>query len=239
LTAHQGRALLFDQEVEPRQLGLYDPVQGRFVWRRELAADDVPVVSTGVMTGVVDAKGELSLVDLPTGDPLLSANLGSLENLRSAAILSFGETIVVAADQTRQDKRPPQNRNVRLGEMNISGKLIGLNADDGKQRWSFSLKNQRLRTSQPFGLPVLLACNYYQRPRQGNRPVPGEGVFDCVDVRTGKSLKSIRRERNNYSNYWFRFDAESKTAIFDSHSLKVELLISGSRATPQKFPGVP
>jgi outer membrane protein assembly factor BamB len=223
LTAHQGRALLYDQEVEPRQLGLYDPVEDRFVWRQELAADAVPVVGTGVMTGVVDAKGELKLVDLSTGDPLVTANLGSLEDVRAAVIFPFGETIVVAADQTPDDKANRANRNAPLGEMNISGKLIGLNAKDGKQRWNRPLKDQRLRTSQPFGLPVLLACNFFQRPRQGNRYLPGDGVFDCIDVRTGKSLKSVRRERTAYLNYRFRFDDESNTAIYDSGSQKLQL----------------
>jgi outer membrane protein assembly factor BamB len=223
LTAHQGRALLFDQEVEPRQLGLYDPVEDRFVWREELAADAVPVVAAGVMTGLVDAKGKLDIFVPATGELLVTANLGALDNLRAAIVFPFGETIVLGVDQTPDANANPANRNVRLGEMNISGKLIGLDADDGKQRWSFPVKNQRLRTSQPFGLPVLLACNNYQRARQGNRYVPGESVFDCLDVRTGKSLMSTRRERSNYLNYWFRFDAESKTAIFDSHRLKVEL----------------
>jgi outer membrane protein assembly factor BamB len=223
LKTHQGRALLFDQEIEPRQLGLYDPVEDRFVWREELAAGAVPVVAAGVMTGAVDAQGELNLFDLATGELLVTANLGSLDNLRAAIVFPFGERIVVGLDQTPDDNANLASRNVRLGEMNISGKLISLDADDGRQLWSRPLKDQRMRTSQPFGLPVLLACNGFQRPRQGNRYVPVEGVFDCIDVRTGTSLKSLRRERTAYLNYWFRFDAESNTAIYDSHSLNIEL----------------
>ena len=146
---------------------------------------------------------------------LVTANLGSLDNLRAAIVFPFGGRIVVAVD----DNANLANQNLRIGEMNISGKLIGLNADDEKQRWSFSLKNQRLRTSQPFGLPVLLACNGFKRPGQR----AAEGVFDCIDVRTGTSLKSLRRERTAYLNDWFRFDAESNTAVYDSYSLKMEL----------------
>jgi hypothetical protein len=175
------------------------------------------------MTGVVDAQGELSLLDLSTGNLRVTANLGSFENLRAAAIFAFGETIVVAVDQKPDNESSAANRNAGVGEMNISGKLVAVDAIDGKQQWSRPLKDQRLRTSQASGLPVLLACNLFQRPRQGNRYVPPAGVFDCIDVRTGKSLKSARRERAAYLNYRFRFDDESNTAVYDSRSQKLEL----------------
>jgi hypothetical protein len=227
IAIHQGRALLFDPGAAPPEMSLYDPVEDRAVWRRALPQRAVPAVGAGGTVGVADGEGNLSLMDLATGEEIASATIGSLPNLNKAAILQYGDVTVFALNQTRDEKEPLWRTNPPAGEINLSGKLAALNSSSGQVLWTKTLEDQRLRIVQPSGLPLLVAYNYFRKLKRSNNKMsydlPQVNV-DCVDVRSGEIVKRIRRGGIvGYQYYRLGFDAQTKTAVLDSRTDSVEL----------------
>jgi hypothetical protein len=113
------------------------------------------------------------------------------------------------------------------GEIRVSGKLVGVDSKSGRVLWSHDIEDQKLRTTQPFGLPVLVAYNSFQRPTQvNNRFSYGSPIsnLDCLDTRSGKVLGTSRQKiAGRYPYYQLRFDDESKTAIIDTRAESLEL----------------
>ena len=229
LVTNQGRALLFDQESKVRTLGLYDPVENRYLWQRELAPDALPAAGIDATIGIVDPQGAFTLVDLASGETRVEVKVGALPHLSAAALLAFGDTVVLALDQIANDKAAAGKPNPNAGEMNVSGKLLAVDADSGQKLWERALKDQRLRTTQFAGLQLLVACNRFQKPklRNGGGVSFGspEALLDIVDVRTGKSLRSTRKKNVStfYPYYRLRYDEHRETAIFDGRSEAIEL----------------
>jgi hypothetical protein len=222
-----GGAVLFDQKTQPHQLGFYDPRQDRFIWQREVAADAVPAIGAANVLGVVDTKGKASLLDAATGADLWSAELGEMQNLEAAFLFPYGGVTVFALDLAQNEEAAAFVQNPMIGETNFSGKLVGVDSENGRVLWSLGLQDQKLRTTQPFGLPVLVAYDSFQkRSLRNDGRIVGhpESILDCIDVRSGKVLRSNRqRITSRYPYYQLRFDSETNTAVIDTKSDAVEL----------------
>jgi outer membrane protein assembly factor BamB len=218
-----GRALLYDTDGGSPKLGLYDPVENQAVWQRELSEGAVPAVGAGHMLGVVDKAGKLSLLDLPTGEEISSSSAESLPNLNAAAILQFDDTTVFAIDETGQNKKNTWRMNPNAGEMYVNGKLIAVNTRSGQVLWSQTLLSQKLQVSQPSGLPLLVAFHSYQTRTTTRRYGPPVLLLDCIDIRSGEVVKSVRRDGFlTYGGYRIEFDANTKTAVIDAMSDSLE-----------------
>jgi hypothetical protein len=73
------------------------------------------------------------------------------------------------------------------------------------------------------------------------------GLLDCIDIRSGEAVKSIRRDGfPTYFGYRTQFDANAKTAVIDTQSDSLKLRFtspcahrsSGSRPNRESSAGL-
>jgi hypothetical protein len=108
--------------------------------------------------------------------------------------------------------------------MYVNGKLIAVSSRSGEVLWSQTLEAQKLQVSQPSGLPLLVAYHAFQTRTIKRRYGPPMLLLDCVDIRSGEVVRSIRRDGfSTYGGYRIEFDAKTKTAFIDAISDSLEL----------------
>jgi hypothetical protein len=173
---------------------LYDPSTDRFAWRKELPADAVPAVGPGPTLAIVAAGGTAEFFDLRTGHQTAVASLGPLANLQEAALFPYDQVTVLAVNQTAGDAAGRVAYTAASGEISVHGALFGLDSSRGQVLWTRTLREQKLRTTQPFGLPLVVASNGFQREGPGSRFEAPEEAVDCIDIRSGEVLKLSRRQ---------------------------------------------
>jgi hypothetical protein len=138
--------------------------------------------------------------------------------------LQFGDATVFAIDNTGQNKKNTWRLNPAAGEMYVNGKLIAVNTRSGQVLWSQNREAQKLRVSQPSGLPLLVAFHSYQTRTTTKRYGPPLLLLDCIDIRSGEVVKSIRRDGFlTYGGYRMEFDANTRTVVIDAMSDSLEL----------------
>lgn len=220
--------LRWEADAKPPQCGLFDPWHQRYVWQRELVADSQLAMAGDSALGIVEPTGAVTLLDVADGTERLSGKIEPLNKLDDVTFLRFDDVFVLATSVPVDDNlgRMIAMRGFGGGRM-VNGKLFGLDAATGKLLWSTPITNQQVRVGQPTGVPVLIACNRFQKrvKLQNNsiRHEPPQLLLKCVDCRDGRVLHESAAKNAYWANYDFSTDPQAHKAVVEISDRIVEL----------------
>ena len=126
-------------------------------------------------------------------------------------------------DENKQ--RLPITSRSMPGERIVNGNLYGLHTGSGELLWTQPLANQQLRTNQPTAVPLVIACNRFQRivqMKNNSRRHETHLLLKCIDTRNGQVLHEASSKSNYRANYLFATDPASEIATLTTVAEVVE-----------------
>ncbi len=222
-----GLLLRWEADAKPPRCGLFDPWKQQYVWQRELGADMLLAMAGNSAVGIAEPTGAVTVLDAADGAEMLSGKVDPLEKADDVAFLRFDDVFVLATNVPEEGNlaRMIAMRGFGGGKM-VNGKLFGLDAASGKVLWSAPIANQQLRMGQPSGVPVLIACNRYQkRVKENNRikSEPPQLLLKCIDSRDGRVLHESAAKNSYWANYNYSADPKSHEVTVEVTDRIVEL----------------
>lgn len=228
LAVLSGLLLRWEADAKPPRCGLYDPWEQQYVWQRELGADTLLAMAGNSAVGIADPTGAVTVLDVIDGSEILSGKVDPLKKVDDVAFVRFDDVVVLATNVPAEDNNLARIMGMRGlgGGKLVNGKLFGLETASGKLLWSVPIANQQLRVDQPSGMPVLIACNRYQkRVKMENNRTRNESqlLLKCIDSRDGRVLHDSATKNNYLANYNYSADPKARKVTVEVTDRIVEL----------------
>lgn len=225
-----GSIVVVDSNAQSHFVSRYDLFQGEYAWKREFPNGSQINLAGRDQIGVFEPSGKLNVLDAHSGESRWSAEVGKLDGLKEITLLPFKDMMVLAAHiPPKNNGQPVMMTRQFSGTIPMDGKLIGIRPSDGKVIWTQPIANQLLRIDQPAGLPLLVACNRFQKPVplannswRYDQPVL---LLQCLDVRDGKLLVDSKTENRYMANYSLTADPQQNRATLDTSDHAVEIRV--------------
>lgn len=195
------RLLLEDRGPEGQVLlRLHDIRTGRGVWRREFPAGSRVLRSDDpTLTGVVDPRGAVTVIDLPSGRDVLSGRLdaGRLTGVKRFHVLQDAALVYVLGSSPPDRKTypgggpfPDVQPGAGVRSLAVNGWVCAFDRATGKEVWEADVPDQVLLLEPFADLPVLVFASQFQKvvtARNFQTALNGAAV-KIIDKRTGKLL---------------------------------------------------
>lgn len=168
-------------------LKLVDPWEQKELWRREFDANARFSCLGEEAIGVLERSGKYVLLDLPSGQAKIEAEVAPEPSLSEIYILRSATRELLVTNRPWQHRN---NFNVMAmqspGGVVIDGMIHGFDRQSGKKVYSTRLEHKGLSVSQPYDLPILtFAANIQPQMRNVNTP---HGNVMCLDKRNGRVI---------------------------------------------------
>jgi outer membrane protein assembly factor BamB len=230
--------LLWDEGPATSVLRLFDPLQGRDLWKIQTPGKANLVKSFVPATvAVVEPDGTLQALELATGKKLFSTRLDAKTVAEAKQIYLLADALhwyiafLSASDQPNQGMRFAAVYNVAvLRTLPIHGPLLALDRATGELRWQVDIPQQGLILEQFEELPLVL-CASFREVRLGAGPNNPEryryvSTLLALDKRDGRVID--RTESPNGSQYTaLRVDAAAGRIELLGHPLKAGFQLRG------------
>ncbi len=218
-----------DEKGGVARLELRDPYENEVRWS-ETIPEKAVVCASGDRVLVVAPDGALRGLDYLTGDDRFTTKVPVPKQLEGAHLVRFdgGRGVLVL-------QSPPGRLAYgafSVGEVSVSGKLVGLDLDEGLVKWQRDVEGLKVQFNQLRGLPVFVAANRYQKPK----PRKGGGVsydqpvalLQCLDVRDGRVLEDSRPRSTYGASFRLRFDSEQRSLAVETAVRRVTIRLEQS-----------
>ena len=224
---------------------LYDIVAGKDIWSKKFdAASTVLRTDDPGLTGVLDSKGGLVVLDATNGEEIVSGNilhgkigLEELKGLQSPLLLADADRFYLALN------RPTDLNKLGGGQVHnnfssglrcqpVNGWVVALHRKDGAakvkgemkpyQKGSFAwhsfapLRNQMMVLEQFDQLPVLLFSARYNEPINGGlNGFRWLSYTQSINKKDGKFIYDDGPENNNSSPQFFSFSVDQRAGTIN------------------------
>jgi outer membrane protein assembly factor BamB len=268
--AYQGRIRIMGRQILAANplagvvtLRLYDIVNGKDVWNQAYPSGSVVLQSDDAdITGIVDPKGNLTIVEVQTGKVLLSTSIlqgritiDDLRSLREPLLMQDGERFYVALNRQVDGNKIAggllhNNFNNGTRCQVVNGWFLALHRADGKKKigtreiawkkgdlaWHSDkqMVNQMLVMEQFDQSPIALFTTRYNEvlPNGGSRWV---SVTQSLSKATGKWIyDSGPKNINGFSPMYFGYqmDLKGRTINLMGYSGTVQHYIDDGKGAP-------
>ncbi|MSQ93449.1 MAG: hypothetical protein EXR98_02710 [Gemmataceae bacterium] len=259
-----GRQILAGQQVGGNfTVRLYDIISGKDVWSKNFPVGSY-VLSTedSNITGVLEPKGNVTVLDVESGNVLLTSNVvkgrvtvEELKNLRQPVLLQDSERFYIALNKPIDAGKVGggllhNNFNNGTRCLPVNGWFVALHRQDGQRKvgdrdlaWKkgdlawhsyMPVKNQMLIVDQFENSPIVLFTSRYNEilPNGGNRWV---SVTESYSKITGKMIyDSGPQGINGFSPMFsgFQMDLKKRTINLIGFSGSVQHYIDDGKGPP-------
>ena len=258
-----GRQILAAQQVQGNlTVRLYDIVSGKDVWSKQFpAGSQVLQTEDSNLTGVIEPKGDVTVLDVPTGNVLLASSVAKgrvtteeLKNMRAPLLLADSDRFYIALNKQIDGRVAGgivhNNFNNGTRCLPVNGWFVALHRQDGKTKignrdlaWKkgdlawhsyMPVKNQMLVLDQFENSPIVLFTARYNEmlPNGGNRWV---SVTESYSKSNGKMIyDSGAQGINGFSPMFsaFQMDVKTRTINLIGFSGSVQHYVDDGKGPP-------
>ncbi|HJT78327.1 MAG TPA: PQQ-binding-like beta-propeller repeat protein, partial [Gemmataceae bacterium] len=218
-----GRRLLLEDHGPGGELllRLHDVRTGRGVWRRQFPAGSrVLRGEDSTLSGAVDPRGNVTVIDLASGRDLLAARLDAhhLADVKQFHVLRDAALVYLVGSRPPDPKTYPGGGpfpNVQPGagvaSLTVNGWVCAYDRATGKEAWEAEVPDQALLLERFADLPVLLFTARFQKVvAAGNfRGALSGAAVKILDKRTGKLLCDRNKMSNGPTFYAIRVSPDA------------------------------
>jgi outer membrane protein assembly factor BamB/tetratricopeptide (TPR) repeat protein len=195
-------------------VSLLDPWKNDTLWSKEFAANSKAALVGQQVLGVYEPTGKFVLINLPSGEKVISEKLESERQLTGIYLLPYEDSYLLITNS------PPRNLDPRVpiqpapGGMNnplINGRMYAFSAKTGAALWEKPLRiqNHGLVQSHPSELPLLFFMRSMHRNLRGAHQTRASIL--AVDKRTGRVVYTNDELQMNISNVEFEGNRRDAT----------------------------
>jgi outer membrane protein assembly factor BamB len=188
----QGRRLISWQLSQGKHVfEMTDLWEQKPIWRREFSFHAKAYQLDQELLGIVDPKGQFTLISLVDGKSLVDCEIEAEPRLSEIYLLGSRERVLLFTNRAWAHGQDGISVQAVPGVLNnplLNGMAYAFDRKTGQKLWQAPIDKQGLTLDQPRELPVLVFASrvYERQAAQGNVNTQPYTSVMCLDKRTGK-----------------------------------------------------
>jgi outer membrane protein assembly factor BamB len=238
-----GRTFVTWERAGDKQLlQRFDPWKQAAEWSSDFAPKSQAWITGNNQVAVMEPEGRFVILSLGDGRTVLETTVDAEPDLQSICVLPAGQRYILIANRPEPKIEGPVfwNRNMP-GQIQVEGKVYGLDARTGKRLWMTEVTQQWIKVNHPPQSPVLAFFRRHQRaikgPNNSWRSDQPHVLLCCLDSRNGKILHQSEIKNSHDQSYGFAVDPAEGEVRVQSRLERVTFRYRPGEATPDLIEG--
>jgi hypothetical protein len=204
------RVLVWRAQGDAQELALVDPWVQEVLWRHVFPPKSQPWPMGNREIAVFEPQGQLTIIALPSGQPVLQSQLDAEPALDGIFVTTALDRYIVAVNRPGTQQGQMVFMHAYASNVPVNGRVYGLERTTGNVAWATEIENQSMRHDHPRGLPVVALLNFWQVVKD-NR-VQATAQLMVLDSRDGRLLHQQQRQQPSAHFHRWTGDPENNQA---------------------------